>query len=110
MIVFSMRVRTTPKGKRDLIKTVVPLIGPVFFQPGCLNFNVYQDAEEAEVMMLEQKWETREDFDRHVRSPDFKRILAAMELATEKPEVSFYEVETAHGLNDIEKIRHKSGS
>jgi quinol monooxygenase YgiN len=107
MIVFSMRVRTTPKGKRDLIKTVVPLIGPVFFQPGCLNFNVYQDAEEAEVMMLEQKWETREDFDRHVRSPDFKRILAAMELATEKPEVSFYEVETAHGLNDIEKHREE---
>jgi quinol monooxygenase YgiN len=57
------------------------------------------------MLTLIEEWESREALDRHVRSNDYRKILAAMDLASEPPEVQFCSVLKESGMELIEEIR-----
>ena len=56
-------------------------------------------------MILEERWETREDLDHHVRSDGFRTILSLLEDSGEKPVVEFHQVSGTEGMEKIGEIR-----
>ncbi len=58
-----------------------------------------------EVLRFVERWRSREEMERHIRSDRYLRILAAMELSSERPEISFHAVSETKGLELIEGLR-----
>jgi quinol monooxygenase YgiN len=72
-------------------------------QPGCLSSYIYKDAEEANVLMVEEAWTGEEELERHLRSADYSRLLLVMEMASENPEIRFSTISKSSGIEIIER-------
>lgn len=74
---------------------------------GCLECRIWEgDGDEGEILFLEH-WQTWEAFMRHIRSDHYSRMLEAMELSREEPEVSFFEVTTLRGMDLLKAVRNQ---
>ena len=74
--------------------------------PGCAGcWLCEQDVLSNQVRYMEQ-WESEEALHDHIRSELYRRVLAAMELSRQPPEVRFYFAKEAKGFELIEAIRH----
>ncbi len=58
----------------------------------------------------EEEWRTRKDLYRHIASMQYRQILAALDLASAKPEVRFEHVSDALGMELIATVRSNSNS
>jgi len=76
-------------------------------QPGCISCRIYHDAQEENVIMVDELWRTQEELDRHLRSPEYRNVLLVVEMAHEKPEISFCEFSGSTGFETIEKARSR---
>lgn len=52
-----------------------------------------------------EQWNSEDALSSHIRSPLYRRILAAMELCMQPPEVKFYYCSEEKGLELIEAAR-----
>ena len=93
-------------GRRDEAwKTIRPLLGPTRVRAGCMSCHLYRDVEDPDVLTLVEEWQSQEDLDRHIRSDDYRRILAWIELSRRSPEVRFIGVSKVAGLELVEAVR-----
>jgi quinol monooxygenase YgiN len=102
MIVFTMRVTAPPEKRRDMLQALRSLLGPMSVLPGCLRRRLYQDADDENVLTWIEEWESREQLDRHVRSPGYRTLLSVMDLSAVQPEVRFNTVLETAGMELIE--------
>jgi quinol monooxygenase YgiN len=79
--------------------------GPIEAQPHNQCCQVYEeDGFEGAVLYLE-RWDSEPEFERHVRSELYRRILAALEFSRKPPEVIFDYVTSTKGMELIEALR-----
>jgi quinol monooxygenase YgiN len=81
------------------------LKGRTTAKAGCLAFHVSQDLADANVLTITERWATRADMSAHVRSADYKLLLAAMDLGTTPPDIRFDEAEPLGGLDVVWAMR-----
>jgi quinol monooxygenase YgiN len=75
--------------RAEAIQVLRTLVGPVRSQPGCTHTLLMLDVQDEAVITWVSRWQDRSSLERHLRSTHFRRILAVMELAAERPEVEF---------------------
>ncbi|MBP1648754.1 MAG: Antibiotic biosynthesis monooxygenase [Bacteroidetes bacterium] len=80
------------------------LLEPTRVQRGCLSCTLAIESDPDAFLYMEC-WESKADLLRHLRSDEYAKILAMMELSTRKPDVSVYDVANEQGLELIEKVR-----
>jgi len=103
-VTFSVRLVAGPEVHREL----AALVGPTRAQPGCLRCTLLCDAENPAEMELVGEWASRADLDRHLRSEDCRRLLAAIDRAHAPPEFHIYTLARCDGIEAIAAAR--SGS
>ena len=101
-VVFAVRLIGGPDVRRELSAVV----GPTRAQPGCLRCELHLDAANPSAVELVEEWQSRADLDRHLRSDDCRRLLAAADLAAEPPS---FRVDTVAGREGIEAIAAARG-
>ena len=101
----SLRVVVPKKKWHEVLKTLRPLLAPTRVRQGCLDCRLYQDVEDENTFLLIQEWESQEALESHVFSDEYRKILAAMDLAAEKPEVMFHTVTRTAGMEFIRTVR-----
>ncbi len=100
-----------PPERRDEIMTMLrSLIGPVSVSTGCLKCRLFQDVVDDSMVCWEEEWQTREDLHRHIASTKYRQILAALDLASTKPEVRFEHVSDNLGMELIASVRSDRNS
>jgi quinol monooxygenase YgiN len=105
MILFILRL-TLPQEKRmDAINTIKSIIEPTKVLPGCHYCKLCCDVEDDDRLVLLEEWHSQKDLERHIRSDDFRNILAVMDLGPEPPILDFHTVSSTDGMALIEKIR-----
>ena len=72
---------------------------------GCAGFSISQDVTNPETLTICDQWTTREDLDEHVRSADYRLLLAVIDLSVTPPEISFDELEHLGGLDLVQTLR-----
>jgi quinol monooxygenase YgiN len=77
------------------------LKGHTTVKAGCLAFHVSQDLMDANVLTTTERWATRADLDAHIRSADYKLLLAVIDLAAAPPEIRFDVTEPIGGLDVV---------
>ena len=86
----------------DILKNMVALTSA---KPDCRCCCVYEQVNDRRAVLYVEKWQTREALERHVQSSMYMRLLTAMELSGEAPEIQFFEVSETKGLEMIEALR-----
>ena len=54
------------------------MIEPTQKEKGYIEYEMYQDEEDPALLIVLEKWETREDFNNHLESKHFKEIVPEM--------------------------------
>jgi quinol monooxygenase YgiN len=105
MIILSLRMMVSPAKRNEVLDTLRLLAGPTSAEAGCIRFGFYEDLRDKNTFLLVEEWESQEYLDRHIRSEDFRKILAVMDTAIERPEIKFVTVSNAAGMELIEELR-----
>ncbi len=105
MIVCTLILTVSETDRRKVIASLSPLIGSTRAQPGCRACSLLFDAEDPRRLLLWEEWDTQDHLDCHLRSADYRLILAAIELSQEAPQLRFDTVATRAGLEVVEAAR-----
>ena len=74
-------------------------------EKGFITGGLYTEADNANVVCYEERWETSDDMERQVRSGRYTRLLALMESASKPPSLEFQFVSETQGLEYIARVR-----
>jgi quinol monooxygenase YgiN len=105
MIHSFLRIKIAPKRNSQALEILKPFIERIKVTPGCLDSRLYKDLQEEDVLMLEQRWRSEEDLNRHLRSREYQNVLLLMEMAKSRPEVCFEKIARTSGLETVEAAR-----
>ena len=105
MIIMTLRLTVPPERTADVVQVIRSMVGPISVVPGCKHFNLYSDTSNDDALMLVQEWEFEEALEEHIRSDEFRKILAVMELASYAPEITFNAVSNRKGFELVETLR-----
>ncbi|KJS29140.1 MAG: hypothetical protein VR64_21595 [Desulfatitalea sp. BRH_c12] len=72
---------------------------------GCIHCVLYRGVDDVRAIMLDELWAEEDNLIRHLRSELFKRVLLAIEMAEEPPEVRFEKIKQTSGIEIIKKAR-----
>ena len=101
MIAWGFRVRVPIRRRNEAARILRSLPGPARVRPGCLNCHLYQDIEDPATLALVQEWESWDDLERYLRSEDYPKLLAVVELAVEQPAIWFDTIEIRDGMERL---------
>ena len=104
MIVASLLLKVAAAKRADVISLFDSFIDPVSVQPGCLSVNLYSNTNNDDLLLIEE-WDSHMNLERHIRSDNFRKILAVIDMADERPEITFRAVSSTEGLELVEKLR-----
>jgi quinol monooxygenase YgiN len=105
MIISLLRVIAL-SDKRDAIVDVLrSVIDMTQGLVGCLGCACYEEQNNQSAVLYLEQWESKEDLQRHIQSDRYLRVISAMELAIEAPEIVFHEVSKSMGMELIEALR-----
>jgi quinol monooxygenase YgiN len=109
MIVGTLRILPASHRRADVLEILRVIQGPVLAQPGCTACHVYEEHGEDQAVVLVEVWEDQPALEEHLRSEDYRRILGAMELSAEPPEVRFDHVSATEGMELVDRLRNPVG-
>ncbi|MGE5238108.1 MAG: putative quinol monooxygenase [Chloroflexota bacterium] len=105
MILSFVKMNAVPSKRQSIIEILRSVEGQTRAKPGCLSCAMYETPDQKRTILYVEHWESGEQLTKHIRSGLYLRVLAAMELASEPPEISFHEVTETKGFELIEHLR-----
>lgn len=97
-----------------VITSLRAIEAPTRVLPGCRQWGLYQrqqaGAEGAadDELLLITEWSSRAALETHVRSPEFRVVLAAIDLCRHKPEVTVETIRVSEGLRFLQSVLAKT--
>jgi quinol monooxygenase YgiN len=103
---FLTLVRIFPSAKElEAVRLfLMGLLEPTRVQPGCLGCTLATESD-PEALLYMETWQSMEHLLPRLRSEEYGKVLATMELSTSKPDVWIYEISNEQGLELIERAR-----
>ena len=105
MILSTVRLAIPDRHRHDVFRMLRVFVGHSTAKAGCAGVSVSQDVTDPESVTITERWVTRADFDEHVRSAEYRLLLAAIDLSAAPPEISFDEVDPIGGLDVVTALR-----
>ena len=81
------------------------LMGHATARAGCAGFSLVQDVANPEALTICDRWVSREDLDAHIRSAEYRLLLAVIDLSVTPPDISFDDLEHIGGLDTVHAVR-----
>ena len=110
MLIMSLRIRVPSHAVPHIVGLFESYRGPVSVRAGCSSVNLYEHPSSTGDFILLAEWNSEGALEAHVRSDDFRKVLAIMDLADEPPELKFNTVSSARGFELVEEIRREQAS
>lgn len=108
-ILVTLRMIVRPERRRDLLETMRGMLEPARVERGCLSYRLYEDVEDRNIFVLVEEWKTQKDLESHIRTDNQRRLLALIDLLSEKPELRFNTVSHTAGMDLIENVLKADG-
>jgi len=105
MIHVSLKVVLPAERREEAMQISSSLLGPIGAAPGCLSCGFYTDAQNENVLCYVEDWETEEDLQRHIRSDDYRKFLALIDLSGEPPDLKFHRVSETFGIEYVSRAK-----
>ncbi len=105
MIMSTVRLAISEQHRSEVLRTLRVLMGHATAKSGCAGFSISQDVSDPETLTICEQWATQEDLDEHVRSADYRLLLAVVDLSVTPPKISFDALEHIGGLDLVQALR-----
>ena len=93
MFVLSIRAHVKSVNQKEFMLTLQSLLQNSSREEGCLSSRYYRDAEEENVFLLIEEWNSRAELDGYFQSERFSVLLGGMRfLLSEKPQIRIYAI------------------
>src|SRR5258705_1464115 len=89
MIVTTTRITVSAANRSELFQTITTLLTPIRNENGCLSSRFYLDSADNNSAMLVEEWETKGDWDNHLRSRDCSVLLRGLSVLFRPASVEF---------------------
>jgi quinol monooxygenase YgiN len=91
--------------RRQVLNILRSVQGPTQVKPHCVAARLFEEDGYDESILYVECWDSEEEFERHVRSDLYRRILEAMELSRQAPELNFHRVTATQGIERVAALR-----
>ena len=105
MILALIEVTPVPDKREEILEILRFSRDRLRGEPGCLSSEVYEAANENQTILYLERWKSKAELHRHIRSNLYLGILNATDLAQEPREVSFYEISNTKSMDLIVSLR-----
>ncbi len=99
MILVNMQLKVLADKRKELSQTIALLIGAIKREKGCRRCDFCRSIEDENRFFLLEEWDTREDFDRHLKSASFTLIRGTLNLLQKPCEMVFHTVAGREVMN-----------
>lgn len=103
----SIAMRFNPEALQHALDLLLLGTGPIRAKRGCRSCRVERDASEEGLVRYSEEWESDEAFGRHLQSEEFWRVLLAMDMCSEEPEVAIGALSAQYGLEALQVMRER---
>jgi quinol monooxygenase YgiN len=87
------RVRAVKGMEDEVRRACLALVAPSRREPGCINYDLHQSADEAGLFLFYENWESREDLERHLETAHAQRFDEMTKgMLAEPEEITFWEM------------------
>ena len=107
MIVVRITMNVLPEKQKELVQTILSMIGPMEKEAGCLSYALFCNVQDKNLLNLLEEWQTRKDLDRHLRSEMFSVLLGAKSLLFDPPQIQIHTVSHSEGIESVNTVREK---
>jgi quinol monooxygenase YgiN len=104
-IITMVRIVIPPEKRSEILKVSCSLMGLTRVQPGCISCRMYFDMENENALSLVEEWKSQDALDKNIRSEQYRKILALLDMSTEPPEIQFNTVLSTAGLEAVAAVR-----
>jgi quinol monooxygenase YgiN len=87
LITATLRITVSKSKNADVMRLLRSLIGPTRVETGCLTCRLYQDVNSPNTLTWVEQWNSQEDLNKHLKSAQYNRILAALDMSDVEPEI-----------------------
>lgn len=108
MIISLLKLKPIPENQNAVLDILRFVKDRLMLRRGCLESVIYQECDPDPLILYLEHWQSKEDLNRHIQSSVYLRVLNAMDLCREKPEILFYDVSDTKGMEWIEALRLKN--
>ena len=105
MILATLRMAIPVQKRGEALKILRSIVTRNQVQPDCVFCRICEDVLEDNVLQFEEMWRSEEEFERHLRSGEYHKVLLVLEMALEQPEIRFDTISSSTGIETIEKAR-----
>lgn len=105
MIIEQMSIEVPQGKKQQLGSALASFVGPTQVAPGCLSCSLSESWTNPDELRFESRWSSEDDLIRHLKSDSYKQLLLLMELSSVPPQIEFFAVVKAQGLDLVESAR-----
>jgi len=105
MLISTVRIRVASDNRKEMIQTLMSLLGRTRQTKGFRCGHFYQDLEDEHVLTLVEEWETLRDLKSHLRSESFGVLLGAVNLLGQSREFAFSVVSHTAGAELVQSSR-----
>jgi len=105
MIVIRIAMNVLPEKQKELVQTILSMIGPMEKEAGCLSCALFCNIEDKNLLILLEEWQTRKDLNRHLRSEMFSVLLGTKSLLCDRPQIQIHTVSHSEGMESVNATR-----
>ncbi len=107
MIVVRITMNVLPEKQKEVVQTLLSMMGPMGRELGCLSYALLCDMNDQNLLCVLEEWENREKLDHHLKSDIFGVLLGTKCLLRQPHGIHIYTVQRAEGMNAVRAARNK---
>jgi len=104
LLTLSISMHFAPAEVERAVQLLLSSVGRTESKSGCRNCTVARDAADARRVQYHETWDSKAAFGRHAKFEEFRRVLIAMDLSCEDPEVIIGDLSGSRGLSYLQAI------
>ncbi len=106
MMLSIVKIVPLSEKRKEVLDILLSIKGPTLAASGCLECCICEEQGDEYTIIYLEKWLSSELLYRHMSSVLYSRILAAMELSKETPQLFVVDIAKTKGMKLIKEIRN----
>jgi quinol monooxygenase YgiN len=87
------KIKAKPGLEEKVKGELMALVGPTRSEAGCINYDLHQSLSDKTLFMFYENWTSKEDLDKHLKTPHLEAFLAKADgLLAEPIDISLWEM------------------
>ena len=107
MISVALGIEVSPEKSDEAMQLIARTVSRTRIELGCLSCDVFRSVRNESVLVLAERWDTKEHLEHHIRSDSYRDVLAWIDMSDRQPEIHFDVVSQSEGLELIENVLGK---